>query len=105
MGTLREHEEMVSSAHDLYAVGYYPRRHRRPGSGPAGPMHHLRVLILDYQQITDLLPLASLPLEYLSLTGNAVSNLISLSGCWKLQTMDGGKSRAFPRCAGAACRP
>ena len=49
---------------------------------------NLRVLILDYQEITDLSPLAGLPLEYLSLAGNQISDLSPLAGCGSLQTVD-----------------
>lgn len=49
---------------------------------------NLRVLILDYQEITDLTPLAGLPLEYLSLAGNQISDLSPLAGCGNLQTVD-----------------
>lgn len=53
---------------------------------------NLRVLILDYQQITDLSSLAGLPLEYLSLVGNQISDLSPLEGCETLQTVDLGEN-------------
>ena len=51
-----------------------------------------RVLVLDYQQISDISALAALPLEYLSLTGNRVEDLSPLAGCTGLQVLDLGEN-------------
>ena len=50
------------------------------------------MLVLDYQEITDLSPLEGLPLEYLSLTGNEISNLSPLAGCQGLRVVDLGQN-------------
>lgn len=92
VGTLREHEEMVSSAHDLYAVETPHGDIDDQDLALLAQCTNLRVLILDYQQITDLSPLTGLPLEYLSLTGNEVSDLSPLSDCRRLQTVDVGEN-------------
>ena len=88
MGTLQEHEEQVGFAHDRYAV---ETTHGDIGDGDLellAQCTNLRVLILDYQQITDLSPLADLPLEYLSLTGNQISDLSPLVGQTELRVLD-----------------
>ena len=92
IGTLQEHEEMVSSAHDLYVV---ETPHGDIGDEDLellAQCSNLRVLILDYQQISDLAPLAKLPLEYLSLTGNQISDLGPLAGLTELQVLDLGEN-------------
>ena len=92
IGTMREHEEMVSWAHDCYVE---ERTHGDIGDQDLellAQCTNLRVLILDYQQITDLSPLAGLPLEYLSLTGNEVSDLRPLSGLTNLRVLDLGEN-------------
>lgn len=92
IGTLQEHEEMVSSAHDLYVV---ETPHGDIGDEDLellAQCSSLRVLILDYQQISDLTPLAGLPLEYLSLTGNQISDLGPLAGLAELQLLDLGEN-------------
>ena len=92
MGTLQEHEEAVSSAHDFYVV---ETPHGDIGDEDLellAQCGNLRVLILDYQQISDLSPLAGLPLEYLSLTGNEVSDLAPLSSLSGLQVLDLGEN-------------
>lgn len=92
IGTLQEHEEMVSSAHDLYVV---ETPHGDIGDEDLELLAQcsaLRVLILDYQQISDLTPLAGLPLEYLSLTGNQISDLDPLAGLTELQLLDLGEN-------------
>lgn len=92
IGTLQEHEELVSSAHDLYVV---ETPHGDIGDEDLellAQCTNLRVLILDYQQISDLTPLAELPLEYLSLTGNEVSDLSPLAGLAGLQVLDLGEN-------------
>ena len=83
---------MVSTAHDLYAVETTHGDIDDRDLALLAKCTNLRVLILDYQQITDLTPLAGLPLEYLSLTGNEVSNLHPLFGCQNLQTVDVGEN-------------
>lgn len=92
VGTLQEHEEMVSSAHDLYVVETPHGDIDDQDLALLEQCANLRVLILDYQQITDLTPLTGLPLEYLSLTGNAVSDLSPIADCQKLQTVDVGEN-------------
>ena len=92
MGTLQEHEEQVGFAHDRYAV---ETTHGDIGDGDLellAQCTNLRVLILDYQQITDLSPLADLPLEYLSLTGNQISDLSPLVGQTELRVLDLGEN-------------
>lgn len=92
IGTLQEHEALVSSAHDLYVV---ETPHGDIGDEDLellAQCTNLRVLILDYQQISDLTPLAELPLEYLSLTGNEVSDLSPLVGMAGLQVLDLGEN-------------
>lgn len=91
-GTLQEHEQLAENAHDFYVV--------EPTRGDIDDQDlalltqcpNLRVLILDYQQITDLSSLAGLPLEYLSLVGNQISDLSPLEGCETLQTVDLGEN-------------
>lgn len=92
VGTLQEHEEMVSSAHDLYAVETPHGDISDQDLALLAQCTNLRVLVLDYQQITDLSPLTGLPLEYLSLTGNEVSDLSPLTNCQKLQTVEVGEN-------------
>lgn len=92
VGTIREHEEMVNWAHDLYIE---ERAHGDISNQDLELLEqcvNLKVLILDYQQISDLSPLAQLPLEYLSLTGNEVSDLSPLSGMTELQVLDLGEN-------------
>lgn len=92
VGTLQEHEEMVSSAHDLYVV---ETPHGDIGDEDLELLAqcvNLRVLILDYQQISDLSPLAQLPLEYLSLTGNEITDLSPLEGCRELRVLNVGEN-------------
>ena len=91
-GTLQEHEEQVGFTHDRYAV---ETTHGDIGDGDLellAQCTNLRVLILDYQQITDLSPLAELPLEYLSLTGNRISDLRPLAGQTELRVLDLGEN-------------
>lgn len=92
MSTLREHQLHAESAHDLYTV---EPPHGDIGGGDLELLvrcSNLRVLVLDYQQIADLTPLAELPLEYLSLTGNQVSDLSPLAGMTGLQVLDLGEN-------------
>lgn len=91
-GTIQEHEQMAEGAHDLYTV---ETTHGDIGDQDLALLAqcpNLQVLVLDYQQITDLSPLAGLPLEYLSLVGNQISNLSPLTDCQKLQTVDVGEN-------------
>lgn len=90
IGTLQEHEELVSSAHDHYAGETAHGNIRDEDLEILAQCTNLKVLVLDYQQITDLSHLACLPLEYLSLTGNQVSDLEPLSGLTELQVLDLG---------------
>lgn len=92
MGTLQEHEETVSSAHDLYVVETPHGDIDDEDLELLAQCSNLRVLILDYQQISDLTPLAGLPLEYLSLTGNQISDLGPLAGLTELQVLDLGEN-------------
>ena len=92
VGTIQEHEELINSTHDRY-VSETP--HGDIGNEDLALLAqctNLRVLVLDYQQISDLSPLAELPLEYLSLTGNQVSDLRPLSGMTGLQVLDLGEN-------------
>ncbi len=91
-GTLQEHEDQVSSAHDRYAAEITHGDISDDDLKLLAQCTSLRVLILDYQQITDLSPLADLPLEYLSLTGNKVSDLSPLAGQTELQVLDLGEN-------------
>ena len=91
-GTLQEHEELINTAHDHYAV---ETPHGDIGDGDLALLArctNLRVLILDYQEISDLSPLAGLPLEYLSLAGNQISNLSPLEDCQSLRALDLGEN-------------
>ena len=92
VGTLREHEELISSNHDHYVSEIAYGDISDDDLELLAQCTNLQVLVLDYQQITDLAPLANLPLEYLSLTGNQVSNLAPLSGLTELQVLDLGEN-------------
>lgn len=92
MGTLQEHEEQISWSHDRYTTEITYGDVSDDDLKLLTQCTNLRVLILDYQQITDLSPLTNLPLEYLSLTGNQVSNLTPLSAMTKLQVLDLGEN-------------
>lgn len=92
VGTIQEHEELINSAHDRYAS---ETSHGDIGDEDLALLAqctNLRVLVLDYQQVSDLSPLAELPLEYLSLTGNLVSDLRPLSELTGLQVLDLGEN-------------
>ena len=92
VGTIREHEEMVNWAHDFYIQD---RAYGDISDGDLALLEqcvNLKVLVLDYQQISDLSPLAQLPLKYLSLTGNEVSDLSPLSGMTQLQVLALGEN-------------
>lgn len=92
VGTIQEHEEFINSAHDRYAS---ETSHGDIGDEDLALLAqctNLRVLVLDYQQVSDLSPLAELPLEYLSLTGNLVSDLRPLSELNGLQMLDLGEN-------------
>ncbi|MDY5508944.1 MAG: hypothetical protein SPG02_00625 [Dysosmobacter sp.] len=92
MGTLQEHEDRVGFAHDRYAAETV---HGDISDGDLellAQCTNLRVLILDYQQISDVSFLAELPLEYLSLTGNQISDLSPLAGQSELRVLDLGEN-------------
>ena len=87
-GTLQEHESMMETAHDRYISQIM---HGDIGDGDLSLLErctNLKVLVLDYQQIRDISPLEGLPLEYLSLAGNQVTDIRALSGCTSLQVLD-----------------
>lgn len=87
-GTLQGHEAEVNYTHDLYV---FEMPHGDIGDDDIellAKCSNLRVLVLDYQEITDITPLADLPLEYLSLTGNDIANIDALSGMYGLQVLD-----------------
>ena len=92
VGTMGEHEELTGSAHDRYVVRTVHGDISDRDMELLAQCENLRVLILDYQQISDLSPLAGLPLEYLSLTGNDVSDLQPLSGMTGLRVLDLGEN-------------
>lgn len=92
VGSLQDHEELVGSAHDHYALETTHGNISDDDLELLSRCTNLQVLVLDYQQITDLSPLANLPLEYLSLTGNQISNLTPLSGLTELRVLDLGEN-------------
>ena len=92
MGTLQEHGDQVGFAHDRYAVETTHGDISDDDLELLAQCVNLRVLILDYQEITDLSSLAELPLEYLSLTGNQVSDLGPLSAQADLRVLDMGEN-------------
>lgn len=92
LGTLQEHEDQMSWSHDRYATEITYGDINDDDLKLLTQCTNLRVLILDYQEITDLSPLTGLPLEYLSLTGNQVSNLNPLSAMTELQVLDLGEN-------------
>lgn len=91
-GTLREHEKQRDSSHDRYVGETVYGDISDDDLELLAQCTNLQILVLDYQQITDLSPLAHLPLEYLSLTGNQISNLNPLSGLTELQVLDLGEN-------------
>lgn len=91
-GSLQEHEELVGSAHDHYAVETAHGDISDEDLELLAKCTNLRVLVLDYQQITDLSSLSGLSLEYLSLTGNQISDLTALSGMAELRVLDLGEN-------------
>lgn len=92
MGTLQEHEDQVDFAHDRYAVETTHGDISDDDLELLAQCTNLRVLILDYQQISDVSLLTELPLEYLSLTGNQVSDLSPLAGQTELRVLDLGEN-------------
>lgn len=92
MGTLQEHEDQISWSHDRYAAEITSGDISDDDLKILSQCTNLQVLVLDYQQITDLSPLENLPLKYLSLTGNQVSNLSPLSSMTELQVLDLGEN-------------
>lgn len=91
-GTIQEHEQLAENTHDLYAVETTHGGINDQDLALLAQCPNLRVLVLDYQQITDLSPLSDLPLEYLSLVGNQISDLSPLAGCGTLRTVDVGEN-------------
>ncbi len=87
-GTLQEHKEQASTTHDHYIEETIPGDISDDDLELLAQCTNLRVLVLDYQQITDLSSLSNLPLEYLSLTGNQISDPQPLSGLRELQVLD-----------------
>ncbi|MCU6746875.1 protein kinase [Faecalicatena acetigenes] len=92
VGTLQEHEELANSTHDYYAEKTNHGDISDDDLELLAQCTNLQILVLDYQQITDLSPLSELPLEYLSLTGNQISNLTPLSALTRLQVLDLGEN-------------
>ena len=92
VNTLQEHEELLNTAHDRYMVETPHGDISNEDLSLLAKCVNLRVLILDYQQISDLSSLSGLPLEYLSLTGNQVSDLGPLVSCPGLQVLDVGEN-------------
>lgn len=88
MGTIQEHRDQIGPFHDLYAPETTYGDISDSDLTLLAQCTNLRVLILDYQQITDLSPLAELPLEYLSLTGNQIADLSPLAGQTGLRVLD-----------------
>lgn len=86
--SVQDYQQLLESVHDRYS-GYISQ-------GDIGNEDlellsrciNLRVLVLDYQQISDISALKGLPLEYLSLSGNQVQDISPLSGCSSLQVLD-----------------
>ena len=92
MGTLQEHENLMGLTHDRYAAETAHGDISDDDLELLAQCVNLRVLILDYQEITDLSPLTELPLEYLSLTGNQVADLGPLAAQADLQVLDLGEN-------------
>ncbi len=92
MGTLQEHKSQMGFAHDRYAAETTHGDISDDDLELLAQCVNLRVLILDYQEITDLSPLTELPLEYLSLTGNQVADLGPLAAQADLQVLDLGEN-------------
>ncbi len=80
------HEDIKWTRHDLYKT-VVPR-------GEVLDLHdlaqltNLRTLVLDYQHIEDISPLAALPLEKLSLIGNRIVDLSPLAGSKTLTKLE-----------------
>ena len=74
MSTIQEHEVHAETAHDFYVGETVHGEIDDRDLELLAQCTNLRVLVLDYQQISDLSPLAQLPIEYLSLTENEVSD-------------------------------
>lgn len=92
MRSLQEHEARINTAHDWYLTQTPHGDISDEDLTLLAQCTNLRLLILDYQQITDLSPLSGLPLEYLSLTGNEISDLSPLASCQALITLDLGEN-------------
>ena len=92
MSTIQEHEVHAETAHDFYVGETVHGEIDDRDLELLAQCTNLRVLVLDYQQISDLSPLAQLPIEYLRLTGNEVSDLGPLTGLTELQVLDLGQN-------------
>lgn len=91
-GSVPEHQLSRESSHDIYISSMSPGDIGNSDLELLRLCTNLRVLVLDYQQISDISALAALPLEYLSLTGNRVEDLSPLAGCTGLQVLDLGEN-------------
>ena len=90
--TYREHSEEYDGVHDMYAVG---REYGDVGDDELeiiAQCENLRILVLDFQRITDISPLAGLPLERLSLTGNRIRDASPIASCEGLVSLDLGQN-------------
>lgn len=92
MSAIQEHEVHAETAHDFYVGETVHGEIDDRDLELLAQCTNLRVLVLDYQQISDLSPLAQLPIEYLSLTGNEVSDLGPLTRLTELQVLDLGQN-------------
>lgn len=91
-GTLQDHKDQAVSTHDRYKEESAHGDINSKDLQLLTQCTNLRILVLDYQQITDLSFLDGLSLEYLSLTGNQISDLTPLSGMTELQVLDLGEN-------------
>lgn len=88
INTPQDHEKMILSAHDRYEGNSVHGDISDNDLKLLAQCTNLQVLVLDYQRITDLSPISNLPLSHLSLAGNKISDLNSLSDLTKLQILD-----------------
>ena len=92
VGSIQEHEELANSTHDHYAEKTSHGDISDDDLELLAQCTNLQVLVLDYQQITDLSPLSELPLEHLSLAGNPISDIAPLSDLTQMQVLDLGET-------------